>query len=223
VRIEAIGGGRGVINTPELATVEIGEEARRTQNELAKAFGGEQLLLMDTRVVRPATPPRNPLERAETLLTTRPGAAVWAETDPSVNPYQVIQQIDRDEALRKKKLSDQPLPAAVLVTDMAPPAGMPGQPPPESKPRLAVFGDTTFISNVLTGQRSRVANSFAFFASTLDWLGERPTSIGIESRALPVYAPDPDANLRRMIWLPLLVAIVTVVGLGAGVWVVRRR
>jgi hypothetical protein len=220
--IQMIGGNQGVVSSPELARVEIAEEARRGQNELARAFGTEYFPFPFARVVRPLNPPPNPSVRAEVLLATRPQAAVWAESDLSADPYQVIQQINRDEAERKKRLAPAPLSAAVTVTDAAPPPGIPGHPPTAAKPRLAVFGDTLFLTNVLTNDRSGY-QTFALFASTLDWLSERPTSIGIESRSLPVYVPDPDANRTRMIWLPLLIAVVAVVGLGAGVWVVRRR
>ena len=99
---------------------------------------------------------------------------------------------------------------------------MPGQPPPAAKPRLVVFGDTTFITNPLASADSGTQN-FSLFASTLDWLAERPTSIGIEPRSLAVYSIDPAASSSRLVLLPGVLAVMTVLGLGLGVWVVRRR
>jgi len=60
-------------------------------------------------------------------------------------------------------------------------------------------------------------------ASSLAWLRERPENIGIEAKKREYYIMDPNANISRMIWLPFGLMMFSVVGLGLGVWVVRRR
>jgi hypothetical protein len=101
---------------------------------------------------------------------------------------------------------------------------MPGTPPPNAKPRLVVFGDTTFLTNPYASERAGRPN-VSFFASTIDWLAERSSSFGVESKSLPIFALDPSAAERstRMYFLPLVLSLVGIIGLGAGVWVVRRR
>ena len=58
-----------------------------------------------------------------------------------------------------------------------------------------------------------------------DWLRERPSSIGIEPRTYKMFALKPDAPTRagRMLYLPLLMALVSIIGLGTGIWVIRRK
>jgi hypothetical protein len=221
-RIEDIGGGRASIENPRQITVVSAEAALQSGNSLARGFSMEAFVFLTCRVVRPAMPPRNPMFRAESLLTTKPGAAVWAETDPQTNPITIIRRINGNAEERKKILSPEPLPVAVAVSEAGPPPGMPGHPPTASKPRLVVFGDATFVTNPLASPRSGTQN-FSLFASTLDWLAERPTSIGVEPRELSVYRLEPTANRARLVLLPGLLAVMAVMGLGLGVWVVRRR
>jgi len=97
-----------------------------------------------------------------------------------------------------------------------------GGPPPKAAPRLVVFGNASFISNQRVSENSPEEN-FDFFVGTLDWLRERPAGIGIEPRMFKNYMLDRSVNPQRLLLLPALLAVIGIVGLGAGVWVVRRR
>jgi hypothetical protein len=57
----------------------------------------------------------------------------------------------------------------------------------------------------------------------LSWLRERPNNIGVDAKKRETYALSPAADLSRMFWIPSILMVVGVIGLGAGVWVVRRR
>jgi hypothetical protein len=203
---------------------EVNAELAQENNELAQAFAAESFLLPSVRVVRAGQGGGNFTAQSKVLLQSRPRARVWVEKDLRTDLQQQAQMILRNPAEAKRLVSESPVPAAVIVTETAPPPPVPGGPPPEAKPRLAVFGDTTWVTNEYASERSGQAN-FSFFASVLDWLVERPSSIGVESKALPVYAMDPKAadNVARLYFLPLVLALVGIVGLGLGVWVVRRR
>ncbi|MBX7105550.1 MAG: GldG family protein [Gemmataceae bacterium] len=176
------------------------------------------------RVVRPAkTPPAPGGFRATPLLSTSDQTLVWTETDPQVNGLQTLQLMQRDPKARER-LSPAPLPVAMTASES--PRGMPGQAPPAEKPRIAVFGDATFLVNAVGGSRSEgAAVMFDLFAGTLDWLRERPTNIGIEPRVAATYDLTPGAmnNETTLKFLPLLVGVVGVFGLGLGVWLVRRQ
>jgi ABC-type uncharacterized transport system len=216
---------RGGDASPEDAGVfEVSESLVRSRNDLARAFANRQFVLPSARVVRPGGMGRNPAVRAEPLLVTTEGALVWAESDPAANLFQKLRMVLTNRAEAERIVAKQPLSGAVVVTESAPVPPMPGHEPPAAKPRLVVFGDTTWVSNPYASERSGRPNA-AFFASTLDWLAERSASIGVESKALPTFVLEPSALDRstRIYFLPLVLALVGIVGLGAGVWVVRRR
>jgi hypothetical protein len=204
---------------------EVNPELARTKNELYQAFSTESFLLRRVRVVRAAPMGGNPALRAEPLLVTKTGMLTWAEGDLQADILRKANLVLTNRAESEKIVSKEPLPAAVMVTESAPVPPSMGAPPPPAKPRLVVIGDATLATNAMVSEQSGQP-IFSFLASTLDWLAERPTSIGIESKDLPVYVMDPAAAEKastRLVWLPVLLALVGIVGLGAGVWVVRRR
>ena len=59
--------------------------------------------------------------------------------------------------------------------------------------------------------------------STLDWVRERPTVTGITEKPYSVYQFKPGFSEFRMLLVPLLMSLLIVLGLGAGVWVIRRK
>jgi hypothetical protein len=221
--ISAVPEGGGVA-AMEVGLLEVNESLVRSGNELARAFANRQLILPSVRVVRPMPMGRDPSKRAEPLLVTGEGNLVWAEGDPQANLTQKLRMVLSNSGEAKRIVSETALSGAVIVTESAPVPPMPGSPPPAAKPRLVVFGDTTFLTNPYASERNPRPN-VSFFASTIDWLAERSSSIGVESKALPTFALDPSAAERsaRMYFLPLVLSLVGILGLGAGVWVVRRR
>jgi hypothetical protein len=216
-----IGGGRA-LDDRDFILLALAAEQRQAGTELSRAFAGKVVLTRGVRVVRPSRSAANPSLRAEPLLTTLPQMGAWTETDMTVDPNQTLNDFERNPDLTRKRVSQSPLPAAVVVIESAPPVHPPTEAPPPPKPRLVVFGDATLIGNALVGEGSPASN-FAFFASTLDWLAERPTSVGVGSRSLKYYSMDPTVSGVSLIVLPGLIALVGIAGLGLGVWVVRRR
>jgi hypothetical protein len=216
---------RGVdLSAEDAGVFEVSEGLLRSRNDLARAFVNRQFLFPSARIVRPAGMGRNPMVRAEPLLNTVEGALFWVESDPGADLAQKLRMIRTNDAEAARIVAKEPVTGAVIVTESAGMPQMHGMEPPPAKPRLVVFGDTTWVTNPFASERSGVANA-AFFASTLDWLSERSSSIGIESKAMPVFALEPSALERssRLYFLPLVLALVGIIGLGAGVWVVRRR
>ena len=157
----------------------------------ASAFATGTFLLADVRLIRPKAGAR-PDVQAQPFLVTVKGGAVWIDPNWQADATQMYRRLQRDDPEAQKQLVTDPQPAALLVT-----AG--------GKPKLAVYGDVTFVTNREVSERSGSEN-FSLFASTLDWLAERPTSIGVEPRNVAVYlteakrraaANDPDlAPLR---------------------------
>jgi hypothetical protein len=180
-------------------------------NEVATAFAGYPFILNnEVRLVRPAAAGRPGGDsQAQALLTTVRGRDVWTESDWQADSTPQYKALRSGDASMEKRLAKEPLPAAVVVTS-------------GGKPKLAAFGDVGFITNPSVAEGSGTQN-FSLFASLLDWLAERSTSIGIEPRNMTVYSLDPTVRFSYLLFLPGLLAFVTILGLGLGVWVVRRR
>ena len=109
------------------------------------------------------------------------------------------------------------LSVGVMVTEEDP-ARDPHQPAAGNKsPRLVVLGATTPVCNAIRD------NGYDLFQSILGWLRDRPADIGIEAKKQDVYIIGSNTNFNRMLYLPIFLMGFGVAGLGAAVWVVRRK
>jgi hypothetical protein len=199
-------------------------EARRPTNPIAAAFP-DPVILYGARTIDPkAADASTPAKlRAETLLFATPNQYLWAETDVLANPMELV-----DEVMRKgdtARLSRKALSAAVTVSEPVPGAGGGAHAgmQMDQKPRMVVFGDSAIVSNALTTSPGTGIPYFDLFSSCLSWLRERPSNIGIEPKKSDVFVVNPAMNTTAMVWVPLVLMLVGIIGLGAGVWVVRRR
>jgi hypothetical protein len=192
-----------------------------SENVVAKGFTGQIFQFRFTRIIRPSTDIKGPF-RAEPILIAVPRGLVnpravpafIAETDPKAieNPFQWFDDIE-DRGELQKRITEE-LPIVVGVTE----AGE------AKKPRMVVFGDTEFISNLdmMMGART---DAYGLFVSSLEWMAERPGIIGTEAKAsesveMPaLVALNPTPVHAVPAWLMFL----SIIGLGGGVWLVRRR
>jgi hypothetical protein len=205
------------------------------KNPVASVLDRYVLDWVDVRPVRPRrggpARPGGGSFRPEALLETNE-SFVWSEDNLLEDPGQMIQNLLKTEEGKKKlvaKRSPEQLPVAVLVSDSSMP-DLPDRHPDVGgrgqTPRLVVIGNDTFASDANLGEGAgRVVGElhYILFAGSLAWLREKPDTIGIEARTRKDYQMDPDTNLTRMILLPGALMALCVVGLGLGIWVVRRR
>jgi hypothetical protein len=206
------------------------ERAAREHNAIVDSFSGIPCAFYNgsrTVDVKPAGPQSNPRYRAELMMIVPQlqQQRVWAENNLQTDPVTLIKEFDRRGQLGKKR-GEEDLPVAVAVTENIP--GAAGGPhammPGEEKPRLIVFGNGALLSNRLVDKSSLTQFPYYdLFTSCVAWLRERPTNIGIEPKNRDYYAFPADANVLRMALLPAFLMIVSIIGLGTGVWVVRRR
>jgi hypothetical protein len=199
------------------------------QNTLAAGLSEMQPLPMfNARTVEarsnPAQRPEGSSYTPEMLLTTSV-YRVWAESNLG-DPLEVLETIRREQ--KEVRLANT-LPLAVVVSEQSG-AGIPGHPPGmlggESKPRLVVFGNVGWASDApLPGAQDARASSmyYSLFASSIAWLREKQSSIGIKSKKRDTYQMSEGANVSRMLLLPAGLMFVCILGVGLGVWVVRRR
>jgi hypothetical protein len=145
------------------------------------------------------------------VATKQLNKEVWAETNPEGyrDPLGYLDSL-RAAGVLEAKGSAKPLPVAVAVSDRT-----------TKKPVMAVFGDTRFASNRYV---EADAPYYDFLVSTIQWLAERPSRIGILPRVTTTYEIQPErVNKPRLLWLPLGLVLLFFVGLGLGIWVARRR
>jgi hypothetical protein len=185
----------------------------RNDTNLARQFARYRFLVTLGRTVRPAPGPTD--FRAEVLLEVapEPDMYVWGDKDffrhGNLKGYVnallnagVLEQIH----------STTPIPVAVTVTSGT-----------DKTPRLVVFGDANVATRGLPPPNQPVPPNLDLVSSAISWLTARPELVGIEPKRSNYYRLQEGANIVRMELLPLGLVIVSLIGLGVGVWVVRRR
>jgi hypothetical protein len=193
-------------------------------NDLPRAF--TSFSFEDVRVVRPAADAQDKLLVEPLLIAAQEG--IWAEKDLGRDPLATAKAMRTDAALRKQ-LAREPLPLGVAVSVQTGPPPQPGMPPdPEAgrqRPLMLVMGTSSWVSD--EGLRGPAGDlRFDLFSSALSWLREQ-SDLGklVEDKIAPEYElrASPPENAGRLGLLPLVLMLLTVVSLGVGVWVVRRR
>ncbi len=213
----------------------------RGRNPLATLFEGMGVFMSEVRVVRSRSADRPeggaPVYQVVDLLTTAPPldqrAFVIGETNMGPAGPLMAEYLTKRPAELKGKARPV-LPVAVAVSEPGeldrndPHAFMTGGRGPGT-PRVEVIGDSAFVSNAgLVGrggdeEAGGAGINYDLFASALAWLREKPGSMGIKPKERNTYTIRPTANLFNMEVLPFGLMSLTIIGLGLGVWVARRR
>jgi hypothetical protein len=210
-----------------------------SNNPVAEAFTptSDQFIFFrfdGARTVSPLAPqnPARPMGGAynvSELLLVPPALWVFEETDLNKEPTALAAALRKDREEANRRISQRPLSVAVTVSEGGrnPLQNIPGHEglnTGKETPRMVVFGDAGWVSNdALNEQGGRV--NYSLFASCLAWLRERP-EVGkqAESKERKEYSLNvPGLAITRIEYLPLPLMVLGVVGLGVGVWAVRRR
>lgn len=179
-----------------------------TENPVARHFY-ELILPLDTpRIIRPDATGKY---KSEVLLQLEPKFFHWAETNLRAinNPLGLLREYQQQGALQRL-FSKEPLPVAVAVAEDG------------VKPRLVVFGDAEFVSNNTLSMRGS-EELYSLAVSSLEWMGERKGRIGPQPKEVSTYAFGKGVETTRMVLLPGWLMTLAILGLGAGVWLVRRK
>jgi hypothetical protein len=208
----------------------------QSENPIAQAFfngPGDYVAFRfdNVRTVEPAGAgaPNAPTAQ-ELLLLPFIDQFFWSEKDLRKDPDALVQELLQDRKRLAETISRKPLCIAVTVSegDRGGLAGIPGHEAfAKQEPRMVVFGNAGWVTgeelNRATGQYN-----YDLFVSCLSWLrgradvGKQATSEGKERKQYPLLSTQ-GVNVSRMVYLPLGLLLLTVVGLGCGIWVVRRR
>jgi hypothetical protein len=216
-----------------VALARVTQEGAEARNPVAlgfKALSG--LPLVDCREVSSA--PGGAMQ-AVPVLVSEPGRLTWAPAQYARNPIEAWTELNeragqiidgpgtREEKDRllgefraQTQMSRSPRELAVFVSE-------------GETARVAVFGNGWFVSDDASGRAGAMSRGQAatlwldLMGSTLDWVRDRPTVTGPTEKAYTTYTLKPGYDSLRMLWVPLGLVVLTVAGLGAGVWVVRRK
>jgi hypothetical protein len=211
-------------------------------NPIARAFYPKNsgrpvgFSMTDARTVSPAPPNPGapPRYTAEVLMVAMLDLGLITESDLNADPATVVARLRAE--LRKDAESRNKVLAKVLNTETSVAVTVSetkGQAPPipghefmggESQPRMVVFGDASWVCNSEVSGRDGRFN-YDLFSSCINWLRERP-DIGAQAvadKTRSEFQLPKDVGGLRLLLLPVTLILLTVICLGTGVWVVRRR
>lgn len=204
--------------------VVFGTAPRNPENPLAKQFFRNAVFMKRTaRLLRADDRPgRFKIDELLVLDSRRLILnAQWyytAEKAPAAlrDPFGHLIQMAKDGTLAAH-VGRGPEPVALAVTARG--EGAKGK----ETPRLLVFGDADFITNQeITRSATREFN-YSWVLSGLEWLSAREGLIGPLPKETSNVALPETANVSRMVFLPGWLMLLTLVGMGSCVWLVRRR
>lgn len=150
--------------------------------------------------------------RPTTLLITEPGRVSWLEDRLPTNAdyNRTLEELQRSQQARiTKAYGDDARPVGVAVAD-----GDAG--------RLVAIGNSDMVTDAAATAGD--PSGFDLVGAAVDWLRDRPAlSFDVQSKKYQEFKFPATADENRGLWLPLVVGVIAVLGLGSAVWVVRRR
>jgi hypothetical protein len=183
----------------------------KSENTLAKQLQNSGIQCRTVRVVRPAA--AGGRFKAATVMSSNPRyTPAIAEKDVSVLKDLIRFLTDLDDEGKLRERMSAPLPVVVGISE-------------EDKGRMVVFGDTEFVGNLALATDGSGEN-YSLFVSSLEWLAERDASfVGPRPKETGSYGLPKAvaAEYTRIHVIPMWLMLLTVVGVGTGVWLVRRR
>jgi len=189
-----------------------------TTNKVASQFARNSFTFFMPRTLRPGKEPGQ--FKAEVILevTEQVNGPVWVESKSPLDclraPAAYVSALRLGGKLQDKASPD-PLPVGVAVTDR------------ENHPQAIILGDDAFITSDYMAEHPAETANYEFFRSCLEWLGERPVAVigGIRPKERQFYrlSRDDVNGGSRLILLPMSLMVLTLAGLGTGIWIVRRK
>jgi hypothetical protein len=187
---------------------------KTAKNPVAVSLGKKTAFIGE--LWRPVAPlaQGGPAYTAIPLLGTMPGRRSWLETQlpkGSELPRILADVFTKPEVAGAKQLTGGSRSVGVAVSE-----GEAG--------RLVVVGNGFMVSDQMAQAAGGEPDAFGLVGGSVDWLRDRPPlTIQIDPKKYQVFKFPITADKFRGQWLPLLLAVVIVTGLGVSVWVMRRR
>jgi len=97
-------------------------------------------------------------------------------------------------------------------------------------PRLVVLGNARGFSDDYLGRRGVSGNAIDLASTSVNWLRERSNlgakpsdQVKTERKTYKLELDQRTAGFNRLRFLPPALAVLAIAGMGAGVWLIRRR
>lgn len=163
--------------------------------------------------VTPPTDPNAGIEAYPLITTIGSRIASWLEPVRPADPEREYEALRGSEELQvKKKVTYSRRPIAAAAAE-----GGSG--------RVVVFGTASIFTDESAARLSATPDANpgnVIISSAIDWLRDRPT-VDVVNKPYGTYKPNPSMDGMRLLVLPLVLVALTIIGFGAGVWVVRRK
>jgi hypothetical protein len=197
--------------------------SKQASSRLATGLAEARFASQMPRPVEVMAPRQPGARRSEALVVTLQQSIL--DSNVNSDPIGVLQNLARNRAELAKRVVPPPITVAALVGDAPPfnphdPGGLHGS--VDNKPRLAVFGSSSFIYDDLVREDSGFHN-FDLFTGVLDWLREHKGSLSIGPKVHTTYTINPTASFWRLFLLPFGFILVGLVALALSTWLIRRR
>lgn len=154
---------------------------------------------------------------------------VWTEAINRPKPIEFVQGLMKSEEIMKIDFPQLPPSVAVTVRNRGSqqPPQNPMAPPPPAKlgePRMVVFGDATFLTDTEAQATADLGSNMVL--TTLAWVRGKPEldSGDVQPKERKAYRLNIDSDtFTRLIWLPPVWLLVSVILIGVGVAILRRQ
>jgi hypothetical protein len=204
--------------TASRATVAVTGSLVDERNPIALAYQDSILIMGDCRLAEPKPGAPGGLRVSPLFITYPPNRLTWLEPDPLTNPAQRFEQFLQNRQLAvDRQLTRSPRSVAVLVSEPA--ASGDRTAPPTA--RAAVYGSGEFFADPPSGRRPSPIPA-ELFATTLDWLRDRPV-VNVANKTYGQYTAKPEADAARLLYLPVGVTLLGILAVGFGMWVFRQK
>ena len=193
------------------------DEAIAAHHPLAQNFQNQLVPWYFVREVKPQA--SKPTLHAEAIMGSV--GRVWTENDLKEpdKQRQMFIQLAQNPDLQKQRVKQESLPAVVTVAESSADPHSFARSDHGQTPRLVVIG----CSDMVTDQFNPGDTEVDFLRGSIDWCRERYSDIGIQPKAHQNYTLPRTAKWYRLLWIPALVMILAMGGLGLVVWNIRRR
>lgn len=171
-------------------------------------------LLTNSRAIE-ILPNANPANQTSALIETYgEGLITWQETEQqddtgaTFKRLQAQYKANPQATALKKKMTAEPVPLAAVATEGA-------------TPRLVVVGNGQLFNDATAANR-KDGVGFRLVAASIDWLRDRPV-VDVANKQYGFYTPQDKMDRMRLLFLPFGLVVLGIVGLSAGIWVIRRK
>ncbi|MBL8868086.1 MAG: Gldg family protein [Planctomycetia bacterium] len=197
-----------------LASPELQASGHPVAGSLPPARQGRPVPMPNARAIE-ILPNPNPAIQATALVQTLGGELfTWQEPDAQVDTDATFKKLmaqykvnPRDTA-QKKKMSADPVVLAAVVSE-------------GNTPRMVVVGNGELFNDA-SAALQKENMGFKLVHASIDWLRDRPV-VDVASKQFGFYTPQAKMDRMRLLFLPFGLAVLGIVGLSAGVWVIRRK